>query len=138
MSKLDALRKLIREEIRSAIREELPRLLSENKHVEKDPDYKNKIREQVKKSVTGGIPLTLNEPRRAAPVQFSGNNPLAMLLNETAQNMTPEDMGETREPSVVSSVSDMIGTARKSSNLEMVEIENVPDFSGIMKKLMNK
>jgi len=136
MSKLDALRRLIREEIRSAIREELPRLLSENSAPQKNADYKKKLRDQVSKSVTGGIPMTLNTGPMQLP-KFSGNDPLSKILNETAMSMTPKDMGEEVEPET-GSVNEMLSTARKSSNLEAVEIDTVPDFSEIMHRLKAK
>lgn len=136
MSKINALRKLIREEIVSALRQELPRLLSENTVIDSKSDYKSKIREQVRKSVSGGIPLTLNEPVKTLPT-FKGNDPLSKLLNETALGMTPQDMGEEKQTEA-GSMNEMFSTARKSTNLEAVEIDTVPDFTGMMDKLKQK
>jgi hypothetical protein len=136
MNKLNALRKLIREEIVSALREELPRILSEGRSEKTNPEYKNKIREQVRKSVSSEIPLTLNESRKSLP-KFQGSDPLSQLLNETAISMTPQDMGEEPETDT-GSLGDMFSSARKSTNIEAVEIDTVPDFSGIMDRFKQK
>jgi hypothetical protein len=143
MSKLDILRRIIREEVTQAIRQELPRIISESTQsagkVTNSSEYKNKIRDQVRKSVTSGIPLTLNEPTRSAPVKFAGNNPLSQLLNETAVSMTPQDMGEPQEENTaMGSVNEMLSSARKSSNIEMIEINTVPDYSEMMNKMKSK
>lgn len=135
MSSLKALRQIIREELITALKQELPKLL--NEYRAPATDYKKGLEKQVKKS---SIPLTLNEsvPK---PVTFSGNSPLASLLNETAISMTSDDvhtMGglPNHQPQTnVGSVDAMINTAVKSSNIEMVRIDTVPDFSDMMRKM---
>lgn len=135
MSSIETLRKIIREEVTKAIRQELPKILSEN--TISTVDYKKGLEKQVKKN---SIPLTLNESVPKPPT-FSGNNPLASLLNETAISMTSDDvhtMGgmPNYEPQInVSSVDAMINSAVKSSNIEMVRIDTVPDFSDMMRKM---
>lgn len=136
MSSLNALRKIIREEVVNALKQELPRLLSEHTTTPAT-DYKRGLEKQVKKS---SIPLTLNESVPKPPT-FSGNNPLASLLNETAISMTSDDvhtMGglPNYQPQTnVGSVDQMINSAVKSSNIEMVKIDTVPDFSDMMRKM---
>lgn len=135
MSSIKALRQIIREEVINALKQELPKIL--NEHSTPTTDYKKGLEKQVKKS---SIPLTLNESVPKPPT-FSGNNPLASLLNETAISMTSEDvhtMGgmPNYQPQVtVGSVDSMISSAVKSSNIEMVRIDTVPDFSNMMKKM---
>jgi len=141
MAKVDLLRKLIREELRTVIREELPKLLSETK----SPvvDTKKALQEQVKAKIPG----TLNTSR-PRPVQFSGS-PMAAFLNDTAKSMLSEDFSMTTEnvhPAMafqpkqdrVGNVNSMLATARPSSNINAVQINEVPDFTGLMSRLKEK
>jgi hypothetical protein len=140
MAQVDTLRKLIREELRAVLKEELPKILKEVK----SPvvaDQKKSLQEQVKSKIPG----TLNT---VAPkvIKFAGNNPMAAFLNDTAQNMVNENFSMTSDdvhPVLgfqpkevqVGSVQGMLGTARPSSNLDAVQINEVPDFTGLMTKL---
>ena len=141
MAKIDALRKLIREELRTVIREELPKMLSEAK----TPivDTKKALQEQVKAKIPG----TLNTSR-PKPVQFTGS-PMAAFLNDTAKNMLSEDFSMTTDsvhPTMafqpkqdkVGNVQSMLSTARPSSNIATVQINEVPDFTGLMSRLKEK
>jgi len=141
MAKVDLLRKLIREELRAVIKEELPKIISEAK----TPivDHKKALQEQVKAKIPG----TLNTAK-PKPVQFSGS-PMAAFLNDTAKNMLSEDFSMTTEnvhPSMafqpkqdrVGDVNSMLTTARPSSNLAAVQINEVPDFTGLMSRLKEK
>lgn len=148
MSKLDALRKLIREEMRQVIREELPKLLIESKGTAKYSDtFKPKAKDEP--------PLTLNthRERRIAPPIVTGNSMLNSLLNETAATMTPTDevhvstmdvdgyalmQQSVDESAGVGGVQDMLQSAAPSSAVEMVQINQVPDFSELMDKMMKK
>ena len=143
MAQIDALRKLIREELRAVIKEELPKMLSEVK----SPivDSKKALQEQVKAKIPG----TLNTATSRKPIKFAGNNPMAALLNDTAKSMLSEDFSMSTEqihPSMafqpkedrVGDVQSMLSTARPSSNLATVQINEVPDFSGLMSRLKEK
>lgn len=143
MASVDLLRKLIREELRGVIREELPKLLSEVKTPIQDP--KKALQEQVKAK----IPSTLNTPAVKKPIRFTGNNPMAAFLNDTAKNMLSEDFSMTTDqihPTMafqpkqdrVGDVNSMLSTARPSSNLATVQINEVPDFTGLMSRLKEK
>lgn len=140
MGQIDQLRKLIREELRAVLNEELPKLLSE---VKKTPmaDPKKSLQEQVKSKIPG----TLNTVA-PKPIKFASNHPMAAFLNDTAQNMLNENFNMTSDdvhPSMafqpkevkVGSVNGMLGTARPSSNIDAVQINEVPDFSALMGKL---
>lgn len=140
MGQVDQLRKLIREELRAVLNEELPKLLSE---VKKAPMMSSQkaLQEQVKSK----IPMTLNTTP-PKPIKFASNHPMAAFLNDTAQSMLNEDFSMTSgdvHPSMafqpkevkVGSVNGMLGTARASSNLDAVQINEVPDFTGLMSKL---
>lgn len=149
MSKLDLLKKIIREEVRAAIREELPKILKENASQSKD--FKKELNEKVSRAT---IPQTLNTEtfNPIKNIKFDNSNPLGKLLNETAISMTSDDavgfskdnysMGiselQSSKKSSVGSVSDMLARAKKSSATELVEIDTVPDFSGLMNKLKER
>ena len=143
MGQIDQLRKLIREELRSVLNEELPKLLREVKSSPIVPPQKA-LQEQVKSK----IPSTLNTsiPK---PIKFASNHPMAAFLNDTAETMLNENFSMTTEdvhPSMafqpkevkVGSVQGMLGTARNSSNIDAVQINEVPDFTGLMNKLKER
>jgi hypothetical protein len=144
MGQVDQLRKLIREELRAVLKEELPKMLKE---VSKPAivDSKKNLQEQVKSKIPG----TLNTIQSRPQIKFSGNNPMAALLNDTAKSMLNEDFSMTSgdvHPSMafqpkevtVGSVEGMLGTARPSSNIDAVQINEVPDFSALMGKLKER
>jgi hypothetical protein len=138
MAKLDALRKIIREEVRAVFQEELAGILKEAVMANKS---QQPLTEVVKSKPT--TPGTLNRqvPKLVPPV-LSPNNPLNNLLAETAMSMSPRDFeglgGGSPTPidtPVVNSMDGMFAAARKSSNLDAIEINAVPDFTGIMAKM---
>jgi hypothetical protein len=142
MEKVDALRKIIREELRAALKEELPKLLSEVKvPVLQDP--KKNLQEQVKSKIPG----TLNTAP-AKPTMFTGNNPMANLLNETAMDLMSGNMEFSTDDvstfgfssnmeAPAGTIGGMLTSARPSSNIDMVQINEVPDFSALMAKMKN-
>lgn len=143
MGQIDQLRKLIREELTAVIKEELPKLLSE---VKKTPilDQKKSLQEQVKSKIPGT--LNTGTPK---PIKFASNHPMAAFLNDTAQNMLNEDFNMTTSDVLpgmafqpkevkVGSVGGMLGSARPSSNIDAVQINEVPDFTGLMSKLKER
>ncbi len=156
MSKLDTLRKLIREEVRAAIQEQLAEILKEAITVNsasKQRMTENSVSDIKKASA---VPGTLNTRKAAlVPPQLTSNNPLNSLLSETARSMTMNDMTslnfnsndvpgfgggmsiQTDVP-VAPSVNEMLASARPSSNMDMVEINTVPDFTELMGNLRAK
>ena len=140
MTKTDLLRKLIREEVIKALRQELPSLLKE---VKSSPIVENK--RPTFNSGKVSIPATLNTAERK-PIKFAGNNPMMALLNDTAKSMITEDFSMTTDsvhPTMafqpkedrVSTVEGMLGSARRSSNVDAVQINEVPDFSALMNRM---
>jgi hypothetical protein len=140
----EILRKIIREELTKVIREELPKLLSESVQP---------VKTQQKK--TDQPPLTLNSSPmvKFEDIKFKkSSNPLANLLNETAMSMVNDknsmhfstnDVGPGMHPALafqpkevaVGSASDMLATAKPSSNIDAVQINVVPDYSAMMEKM---
>lgn len=136
MAKLDALRKIIREEVRAVFQEELAGIL-------KEAVMANRTQQPITEAIKpkAAVPGTLNKqaPKIVAPILAPGN-PLNNLLAETAMTMTSSDFeglqgGAERDIPVVDSAGDMLATARRSSNLDAIEINAVPDFSHIMAKM---
>lgn len=137
MAKLDLLRKLIREEVRGVFQEELAGIL-------KEAIVANRGQQTITESVrpVKQVPATLNRQvsRPVAPI-LSPGNPLNNLLAETAMSMTQDDFGEfggntvEKDTPIVESVGDMFANARGSSNLDAIQINAVPDFTGLMAKM---
>jgi hypothetical protein len=150
-NQIDLLRTLIREEVAKAIRQEMPTILKE---IQSPSAPKEVIKESKRPKMA--IPGTLNtQPVRPKP-NFAGN-PLANMLNETAMAMgdmddmsfTSGDIGPDSigidptsffQPKQVAlgDVNGMLATARPSSDISMVQINEVPDFSDLMSKLKAK
>ena len=138
MAKLDLLRKIIREEVKAVFQEELAGILKEAIMVNKGAPIMEAA--QPRKAQ---VPGTLNtmQPRVVAP-NLGANNPLSSLLAETAKSMTDNDLeslggapGTERDIPIVESVGGMFASARPSSNLDAIEINAVPDFTGLMAKM---
>jgi hypothetical protein len=138
MAKLDLLRKLIREEVRGVFQEELAGIL-------KEAIIANKGQRQITESVRPVAqtpPATLNRQvqRPIAPMLGAGN-PLNSILAETAQSMAMDDFGNfggeevEKDVPMVESVGGMFASARGSSNLDAIQINAVPDFSGVMARM---
>ena len=149
MAKVDLLRKLIREEVKAALREELPRLMNEIKSSNTGVD--NVIKEMKKQQ----FPMTLNTIdtyKKKQDTQFTKSSHINTLLNETAMSMQPDDIETLSYTSdmvnpttffqpkevAVGDINGMLSTARPSSDISMVQINEVPDYSGLMKNLIDK
>ena len=137
MAKLDVLRRIIREEVRAVFQEELAGILKEAIMTPKSTSIVESIK-PPKQTVPGT--LNVAQPRVVAPVLGAGN-PLNSLLAETAKSMTDSDLASLggasveKDAPIVESVGGMLATARPSSNLDAIEINAVPDFSGLMAKM---
>jgi hypothetical protein len=140
MEKLDALRKIIREEVKAVFREEISGILKEA--IITNRDSKSIVESNVPRK--SQVPSTLNTrpiAQKLTPPVLSPGNPLNSILAETAMAMNPEDYGNLgdidvmKEVPIVESVDQMFASARKSSNLEAIEINAVPDFSHMIAKM---
>jgi hypothetical protein len=151
MTKTDLFRKIIREEVQKALRDEMPKILKE---IKISSNNKENLKESTKDIY--GVPLTLNEPRKPQPINkkelpsFAKNQSINSLLQETMLSMTSDDaMGfgvNTEEvhpmqvfqpvEDKVGGVEDMLRSARPSGNLEAVQVNVVPDFSALMDRLI--
>jgi len=148
MAKIDLLRQLIREEVVKALRQELPKIISENINSSRGV---NNIIKEMKKSE---VPITLNtiETYQKKPTQYAKSSPLNDILNETAMSMGDNDVSNINlttdninpvsffqpKEANIGDINSMISTANKSMNLETTQINEVPDYSNLMKKMLNK
>jgi hypothetical protein len=146
--KLDAFRKIIREEVRGVIKEELSLIMStpitETKIVKKPV-----VEQKVNKPSLSEI---VNEEvvQQKQPTFEPTGNPMLDILNETAAAGEWRSLnggynsshaagfaggmpgGQTR---VVNSVDEMLANKQPVSDINQVVIDAVPDFSGVMGKL---
>ena len=152
--KLDTLRKLIREEMRIVIQEELKSILTEAVVIASTPETKTQVQNfnpHIKTESTYKPKFSEIITEKKAPV--STGNPIFDLLNETADSgewrsinggYNAQDavgfaggmpgMGGANTP-VVSSVDQMISKQGPVRDINDVRIDAVPDFSGLMSKL---
>lgn len=140
MAQLDALRKIIREEVKAVFQEEIAGILREA--IITNRDSKSIVESSAPRK--SQIPSTLNtQPvnQKLVPPVLSPGNPLNSILAETAMTMNPEDfgnlgdIGNVKDAPIVESVDQMFASARKSSNLAAIEINAVPDFTHMMSKM---
>lgn len=146
MSKLEVLRKLIREEVRTVIREELVPLLKENTIISKPvvrKTYSNSLKEELTKSKKikvnpTGDPIMdlLNETKIGMSSEdyrsvFNGDSSIAQGFPSMMTNPSPQTQ-------VVESVDQMLATSRPASDVTQVQIDAVPDFSALMKTMQSK
>ena len=151
---LEALRKLIREEMRTVIQEELKGILTEAVVIASTPETKSQVQNfnpHVKTESTYKPKFSEILAEKKAPV--STGNPMFDLLNETANagewrsingGYNAQDavgwaggmpgMGGMNTP-VVSSVDQMISKHAPVHDINDVRIDAVPDFTGLMGKL---
>ena len=146
--KLDAFRKIIREEVRGVIKEELSLIMStpitETKIVKKPV-----VEQKVNKPSFSEI---VNEEvvQHKQPTFEPTGNPMLDILNETAAAGEWRSLnggynsshaagfaggmpgGQTR---VVNSVDEMLANKQPVNDINQVVIDAVPDFSGVMGKL---
>ena len=150
--KIEAFRKIIREEVRDVIKEELSLIMStpitETKVVQK-PVVEQKTPKKSLSELTETVqPTTPQQPQQPL---FEGAGALSDILNQThveggwrnmnggtmtAQNAVGFQGGMPgAETKVVSSVDEMMASQPKTSDINQISIDAVPDFSGLMGKM---
>ena len=150
--KIEAFRKIIREEVRDVIKEELSLIMStpitETKVVQKPVVEQKTPRKSLSELTETVQPTTPQQPTQPL---FDSKDPLAQMLNETAaagewRNLngggyTAQDAVGFQggmpgaETKVVNSVDEMMASQPKTSDINQVSIDAVPDFTGLMGKM---
>lgn len=150
--KLDVFRKIIREEVRGVIKEELSLImqtpLTETKVIQK-PVVEQKIKNNSLSELIEETPQQIVEPQKPSQPLFEGVGALADVLNQThveggwrnlnggmsSQDAVGFQGGMPGTPTkVVDSVDAMVAD-QKTSDINQVSIDAVPDFSGLMGKM---
>ena len=144
--KLEAFRKIIRDEVRSVIKEELSSIMktpiTETKVTEKPVVQEFKKEKSIPK-----VEKPKHETTAFSKPLFEGAGALTDVLNQTHAEggwrnlnggMTAQDAvgfaggmpgGNAK---VVESADDMVASAPKTTDINQVSIDSVPDFSGLM------
>ena len=149
--KIEAFRKIIREEVRDVIKEELSLIMqtpiTETKVVQK-PVVEQKSKTNSLSELIEKTPQ-VQQPTKPTQPLFEGAGALADVLNQTHAEggwrnlnggMSSQDAvgfqgGMPGAPTkVVDSVDEMISN-QKTSDINQVSIDAVPDFSGLMGKM---
>ena len=149
--KIEAFRKIIREEVRGVIKEELSLIMqapiTETKIVQK-PVVEQKSKTNSLSELIEKTPQ-VQQPTKPTQPLFEGAGALADVLNQTHAEggwrnlnggMSSQDAvgfqgGMPGAPTkVVDSVDEMISN-QKTSDINQVSIDAVPDFSGLMGKM---
>ena len=136
--KLDTLRKVIREEVKAAIKEELQDMLTEavkiastpaSTNVQKSNDYKPVVQKDLKKTwSTGKI--------------SKGTIPLEEMLNQTAGEMTNEDYkhitnsGSNPTSPATSTLANQMGLTENSGPMPGIDISKL-DFVSKAKSVLD-
>jgi len=160
MSKLDILRKIIREEVTFAMRvefkallkEELLPLLKENRNISNTVPVHKPVKGPT--NLANSISAAMDS-RNFKPA--SSGDPIADLLNETAMSMTSNEYRtminadasmapnfgmiggvDGVETAAVGTVEQMLSSNRPTTDINQVTIDVVPDFTGLMNTLKSK
>ena len=150
---LEALRKLIREEMRTVLQEELKSILTEAVIIASTPETKTQAQTHPHIKIESTYKPKFSEILAEKKAPVSTGNPVFDLLNETANEgewrsinggYNAQDtvgfagglpgMGGMNTP-VVSSVDQMISKHAPVRDINDVRIDAVPDFTGLMGKL---
>ena len=152
--KVEAFRKIIREEVRDVIKEELSLIMStpvtETKVVQK-PVVEQKTKNHSLSELTEIVqPTVPQQPQQPTQPLFEGAGALSDILNQTHNEggwrnlnggMSSQDAVGFQggmpgsETKVVSSVDEMMASQPKTSDINQISIDAVPDFSGLMSKM---
>jgi len=159
--KLDAFRKIIREEVKKAIQEEMKDILLEAVKSASKPSltenkFTTKPYSKLESTYKPSFSDIIAEERKSLP---STGNPILDILNETAQagewrtlnggefnasqaigwaGGAPNMMGGGSNTPVVSTVNEMIKSQGPVRDINDVSINVVPDFSNLMGALKDK
>jgi len=134
--KLDQLRKIIREEVRAAVKEELQEMLTEAVKIASEPstpkvqkfnEYKPITQKDISRTWSTG---KLN----------TGTVPLEEMLQQTAANMSRNDYNDiigAKPPSTAASMATQMGMTESAGPMPGLDISNL-DFVNKAKAVLDK
>ena len=134
--KLDQLRKIIREEVRAAVKEELQEVMNEAVKIASTPD------KPVLTNTSGYKPLTQKDVKQtwSTGKLNQGTVPLEEMLNQTAQQMSGTDAknfsnaGSVTKPNFASSMGAQMGMTENAGPMPGIDISKL-DFVSKAKKV---
>ena len=148
--KIEAFRKIIREEVRSVIKEELS-LIMQTPITETKVVQKPVVEQKTQRPSLSELTEEPQQSQQPTKPLFEGVGALADVLNQThaeggwrninGGGYSAQDAvgfaggmpgGATK---VVQSADDMLASAPKTTDINQVTIDAVPDFSGLMGKM---
>lgn len=150
MSQVNLLRKLIGEEVRKVVREELKNFLVEARVPASKPSYATTIKESVQKAKPTPKPVYSDDPIKqllaetAYAMDTSEYKTMVNASSDMAQGFPQMFMQQqqqetlTSQPQVVESVTEMLANTRPTNDINQVTIDTVPDFSQLMQTMKAK
>jgi len=125
--KLDQLRKIIREEVRAAVKEELQDILNEAVKVASTP---------------GNSPTQTVTEKKVSPKVNTGNRTLDEMLQMTKNNMTSEEYRNVingtsdmvSRPNFASSMASQMGMTGPAPGIEISQLDFVKKAGAVLKK----
>jgi|TARA_R100000081_G_scaffold92130_1_gene72755 hypothetical protein len=144
--KLDQLRKIIREEVRAAVKEELQDILNEAVKVASTPgDGMTAVPKGQKKKWSVGKSATLdemlgNQKPKSTNIKFSNNKNIQSMLEQTRQSMTNEDYQQVyagdssmvKKPNFASSVANNMGMGGNQPGLDISQLDFVKKAKSVL------
>ncbi len=144
--KLDQLRKIIREEVRAAVKEELQDILNEAVKVASTPgDGMTAVPKGQKKKWSVGKSATLdemlgNQKPKTTNIKFSNNKNIQSMLEQTRQSMTNEDYQQVyagdssmvKKPNFASSVANNMGMGGNQPGLDISQLDFVKKAKSVL------
>ena len=145
--KLDQLRKIIREEVRAAVKEELQDILNEAVKVASTPgNGMTAVPKGQKKKWSVGKSATLdemlgNQKPKTTNIKFSKNKNIQSMLEQTRQSMTNEDYQQVyagdssmvKKPNFASSVANNMGMGGNQPGIDISQLDFVKKAKSVPK-----
>ena len=152
--KLDQLRKIIREEVRAAVKEELQDVINEAVKIASAPTKMQPAPEPGTSDWSAPKKLSKQElaemiglktPPKPTNIEFSNNKSINSVLQQTQQNMTNEDYQQifagtsdmVQKPNFASSMASQMGMSGAQPGLDISQLDFVKKAKSVL-DLANK
>jgi hypothetical protein len=153
--KLDQLRKIIREEVRAAVKEELQDVINEAVKIASTPTEMQPAPEPgtsdwsaAKKPSREELAeiIGLKTPPKATNIEFSKNDSLNSILQQTQQSMTNEDYQQVftgtsdmvSKPNFASSMANQMGMSGAQPGLDLSQLDFVSKAKSVFDASVKK
>jgi hypothetical protein len=153
--KLDQLRKIIREEVRAAVKEELQDVINEAVKIASTPTKMqpapaagtsewSAAKKPSKQELAEMIGL--KTPPKATNIEFSKNDSINAMLQQTQQNMTNEDYQQVvtatsdmvSKPNFASSMANQMGMSGAQPGLDLSQLDFVKNAKSVFDASVKK